>query len=272
MPNPDSLRRAIVRILTPLVRILLRNGISYGTFAQVAKEVFTHVAMNDFAIQGRKQTISRVSVITGLTRKAVKAVMDTRTEESQELSEAYNRAARVIAGWRRDAEFHTDQGQPADLPFGGVIASFSALVKKYSGDMPPRAVLDELSRVGAATALNDGRIRLLMRTYIASNDIQMQLHILGTDAGHLISTIEHNLADDSPQPYLQRKVAYNNLPGEALAPFRLIATERAQALLEQLDEHLSQHDRDCHPEVNGTGRYTAGVGIYYFEEPADHEK
>ena len=63
------LAAAIARILKPLIRILLRNGISYGTFADIAKRQFIDVARNEFSIEGRKQSVSRMSVITGLTRK-----------------------------------------------------------------------------------------------------------------------------------------------------------------------------------------------------------
>lgn len=271
MDSPSTLRKAVIRILTPLVRILLRNGVSYGTFSDIAKEVFTHVAMKDFDIQGRKQSISRVSVITGLTRKAVKTIMEKPQEDIEKTGESYNRAARVIAGWRRDTEFQNSQGLPEELPFSGPTGSFSALVKKYSGDMPARAVMDELVRIHAIHKLQDGRLQLLVRAYLPSNDGQMKLHILGTDVAHLIGTIGHNLESEAPDAHLQRKVAYDHLPKEALAPFRRMATSQAQALLEQLDIHLAQQDRDNNPQIKGTGRYSAGVGVYYFEEPIDDE-
>ena len=52
---------AIARILRPLIHILIRNGISYGTFADLAKWLFVDIANREFAIEGRKQTISRVT-------------------------------------------------------------------------------------------------------------------------------------------------------------------------------------------------------------------
>ncbi|MFZ1982933.1 MAG: DUF6502 family protein, partial [Desulfatitalea sp.] len=200
-----------------------------------------------------------------------KAVMARPAEESEPLGKTYNRAARVIAGWRRDSEFQTPDGRPATLSFQGPSASFSALVKRYSGDMPARAVLDELKRTLAIDQLEDGRVELLARAYLPANDAPMKMHILGTDVAHLITTIGHNLQSDSSESFLQRKVAYDNLPQEALAPFRQMATDQAQQLLEQLDQHLSRQDRDNHPEVGGTGRFKAGVGIYYFEEPVTDE-
>ena len=260
---------AIARILRPLIHILLRNGISYRTFADLAKWLFVDVATREFAIEGRKQTISRVSVITGLNRKEVKRVSELPVPNDQAASERYNRAARVIAGWRRDKAFLGKKGEPSDLPVSGTGATFQTLVKKYSGDMPFRAVLDELIRVGAAVRADDDHVHLLARAYLPAGDESMKIHILGTDVAHLIASIQHNLEPDERGPFYQRKVMYDNLPQNVLPKFRKLSAESAQKLLEQLDSWLSDRDRDTGSEVTGTGRNVAGFGIYYFEEPCD---
>jgi hypothetical protein len=266
------LHAAIARILRPLIHILLRNGISYGTFADLAKWLFVDIARRDFAIEGRKQTISRVSVITGLNRKEVKRVSELPVPDDQASSERYNRAARVIAGWRRDSAFRNSDGDPADLPVAGAGATFQALVKKYSGDMPFRAVLDELVRVGAVLRPEQGLVHLQARSYLPVGDETMKIHILGTDVAHLIASIQHNLEPDVRGPFYQRKVMYDNLPEDALPAFRKMSARSAQKLLEKLDNWLSEHDRDAGSGVTGTGRHIAGLGIYYFEEPYDEKK
>jgi hypothetical protein len=263
---------AIARILRPLIHILIRNGISYGTFADLAKWLFVDVAKREFAIEARKQTISRVSVITGLNRKEVKRVSELPVPDDQASSERYNRAARVIAGWRRDKMFRNDKGKPADLPVSGEGATFQALVKKYSGDMPFRAVLDELIRVGAAVQTNDGLVRLIARAYLPTGDESMKIHILGTDVAQLISSIRHNLEPDDRGLFYQRKVMYDNLPDEILPAFRKLSAESAQKLLEKLDGWLSDRDRDTGRNIQGSGRNVAGLGIYYFEEPYEENK
>lgn len=273
MDSRSVIVATIVKILTPLVRIILRNGISYGTFAELAKKTFVKVAVNDFTIEGRKQSISRVSVITGLNRKEVKRLFDSRPEnENAEQEERYNRAARVIAGWRREAAYRKGMGKPTELPIEGEGASFAAMVKRYSGDMPVRAVLDELERIGAVARSADGHVKLVTRSFLPQADENMKLTILGTDVAQLISTIGFNLEAESGQVRLQRKVYYDNLPKEALAPFNKLSKEEAQNLLEHLDAYLAQYDRDTNPDVKGTGRYTAGIGIYYFEESTDDEQ
>lgn len=265
-----ALSAAILRMLRPLVRLLLRHGISYGTFADLAKWVYVDVADKEFNVAGRKQTVSRVSVLTGLSRKEVSRIQAIKTPDDEAVVQQYNRAARVISGWLRDEQFTTADGEPAVLPLEG-NNSFAELVKAYSGDMPARSILDELVRVKAVT-LTDGSVQLLTHGYIPSDGEEAKLHILGTDVALLINTIDHNLEASQGQPRFQRKVAYDNLPEEVLPQLRQLSSEKAQALLEELDRHLVKHDRDSNPEIKGSGRKRAGLGIYYFEEDVSEEK
>jgi len=269
--NVQALSAVVLRILRPLVRILLRNGISYGTFADLAKGVYIDVARQDFSMRDRKQSTSRVSILTGLSRKEVTRVAKLQRPNDQRSAEQYNRAARVIAAWLREPEFIDGEGQPAILPMSGRGATFNELVRRFSGDIPARAIRDELMRVGALEQLEDGRIRLLARAYIPKTSEIDKIQILGTDVSHLISTIDHNLQPDTPEPFFQRKVAYDNLPQEVLPQFRKLTVRKAQALLENMDRWLARHDRDTNPAVAGTDRSRAGIGIYYFEEPFSEE-
>ncbi len=266
-----TLFASIMSLLQPLVRILLRNGVPYGTFADLAKQVYVRVAMEEFGLPNRKQTASRVSIITGLTRKEVSRVQGLSDTGNEETVERYNRAARVVTGWVRDSRFLDSHGNPAELVIEGSVASFSELVRNFSGDMPVRAVLDELDRVGVIDRLPDGRIRLLARAYIPVTSDVEKLGILGVDVRDLISTIDNNITNASGHRLLQRKVSYDNLPAEMLPELRQISAQKGQLLLEELDALLSQHDRDNNPSVSGTGRHRAGIGIYYFEEDAGEQ-
>ncbi len=215
---------------------------------------------------GRKPSISRASVITGLSRKEVLRVQRTPLQEDSDLAERYNRGARVVSGWLRDPDFLDGRRQPAALVVEGPFPSFSELVRRYSGDVPVRAILDELVRVGAVERMEDGHLRLLTRGYVPATGELEKIGILGTDVAALVSTIDHNLNSTRPDARFQRKVAYDNLSEEAVAEFRPLAAERAQELLELLDGWLSVHDRDANPQAGGSGRKWAGLGIYYFEE------
>jgi hypothetical protein len=214
-----------------------------------------------------------VAVITGLTRKDVRRVAGLNRSEERETAERYNRAARVVAGWRRDANFLDQKGKPMLLSVSGNSNSFQELVRRYSGDVPYRAVLDELEGDGSVERLDENRVKLTQRAYLPKADESMKLHILGVDTSLLIDTIDHNLKADHPFTRFQRKVLYDNLPDEALPEFRRLSAKASQKLLEKFDTWLSQHDRDTRPGTQGSGQNMSGIGIYYFEKPlSDREE
>src|SRR5512140_1048053 len=186
-----ALSAAVASLLRPLVRLLLRNGIPYRTFSDIAKRVYVDVAMEEFGIPGRKQSKSRVSILTGLSRKEVLRVRRLPSQDDLGAADMYNRAARVIGGWVRDPRFHPESGHPKDLPFDGDASCFRELVKRYSGDAPARAVLDELLRVGAVERTPEGKIRLVERSYIPKTGGIEKIGILGVDTSDLIATIDH---------------------------------------------------------------------------------
>ena len=271
--GPENVRPAlgdtVRRILRPLVRILLRNGIPYGVFADIARHVYVEVAEKDFALSGKPQTVSRISTITGLTRKEVTRLQASETPLSRLDSERHNRPARVIGGWVRQRAYHDKRGRPADLPMEGSKGSFAALVREFSGDIPPRAIADELARVGAIEMRSDGRIRLLTRAYIPRGDQAGKIAILGEDVADLIRSIDHNLTCPPGEAYFQRRVSYDNIPREAVPALTKTLARKAQACLESLDRTLAAADRDRSPSVKGSGRLRTGVGIYYFEEQTE---
>lgn len=258
---------AVLQTLRPLVRILLRNGLAYHAFAELAKRVYVEAAMQqDLTIPGRKPTVSRISVITGLTRKEIQRISSLPEPLDRGATERYNRAARVVSGWVRDPDFCDANGEPFALALDEGAGSFAELVRRYGADVPSRAVLDELLRVGTVERGADGRIRLFARSYVPRTSDTDKIAILGTDVCDLITTIDHNLQNGASDPRFQRKVMYDNVPAEAIDTFRKLSAEHAQALLEKMDAWLSKHDRDINPSVKGSARVRAGVGIYYFEE------
>jgi len=262
-----TLASAILKILRCLVRILLRNGVSFRSFVDLAKWAYVDVAMKEFGIEGRKQSVSRVSIITGLSRKEVSRLWQMETPLDTVALERYNRASRVISGWTNDSRFCDSNGHPMDLPLDEGGATFSDLVKVYSGDATPRAVLDELLRVGTTEIRDNGNIRLISGAYVPFNDAPGLISILGTDVAHLISTIDHNITGSGEKPFFQRKVSYDNLPAEALDGLRQTIREEGKRLLKKLNRQLYKEDRDLSPLRGGTNSFLAGAGIYYFEEP-----
>ncbi|HED52543.1 MAG TPA: hypothetical protein ENI83_03205, partial [Gammaproteobacteria bacterium] len=173
----QTLSRTILTLLRPLVRILIRNGIAYGSFAELAKKVYVDVAFEDFAPEGKKQTISRVSALTGLTRKETRRLHELDDADAGSSEQRYNRAVRVISGWVNDRRFQDDAGEAALLPIEGSENSFAALVKDYSGDMTTQSMLAVLTTAGSVVK-QDNQLRLVRKAYLPGNDPTEKLTIL----------------------------------------------------------------------------------------------
>lgn len=258
---------AIVKLLRPLIRLAMKRGISYGHFSSLVKWVFYDIAKNDLIIKGRKQTQSRISVLTGFSRKEVKHLSEIDPPSSQKEFDPSNRCARVISGWRRETDFVDKKGKPIIIPIYGKGTTFDTLVKKFSGDMPTRAIMDELLRVGAVQLESEQRLRLIADVFVPTFDEVSKFQILGTDVGLLISTIENNIEFGIKKPFFQRKVYYDNVPDEVITDIRRMSNKSAQILINDMDRYIAINDRDVNPKLEGSGRNIAGIGIYYFEKP-----
>jgi hypothetical protein len=262
--SQQVLANSILRLLRPLVRILLRNGIAFGTFSDLGKKVYTDVAFEEFTLQGKKQSVSRVSILTGLTRKEVKRLHDLPDHSSLTEEKRYNRATRVISGWLNDPLYCPDKKEPLPLPIDGGSPSFTQLVKSYSGDVPVQAILSELTSAKSVEQ-RDGRVYLVKHAYIPADDPVEKMHILGTDVEELISTINHNLTHNGDELRYQRKVSNDNLSSETCQAFKDLSAHEAQLLLERLDSWLTEHEQDPDSAQEQPSRRVR-MGIYYYEE------
>jgi len=258
---------SVMRLMAPLVRILLRNGIAYGTFSELLRKVYVDVAFADFAPEGRKQTVSRISALTGLTRKEVKRLLELDTPDDTASQKRFNRGIRVLSGWVNDQRFLDTGGKPAELPIDGKPYSFALLVKEYSGDIPTRAMLSMLEESGSVRVTGDS-VKLVRQAFVPGSDPVDKIQVLGTDVAELITTIDHNLTAKGDELQFQRKVAYDDIDPAALPKLKKMTFAKAQALLEQLDRQYASSELG---EDSGKGGKYISLGIYYYEQDSSGE-
>ncbi len=255
---PESLRQVIVQILTPLIRILLRNGIAYGTFSDIVRKIYVDVGFHEAERLGQKTTISNVSILTGINRKEVKRLKDNPDFDTDRTLKKANRIVRVLAGWQNDPDFLDKDGTPKDLDLEGDSALFTVLVRRYSGDMPVVAMLNALKDGGYATVLDDQSVRLIKRSFAPAIDPEQKLNFLGTDTAELIETIDHNLQVTNPADAWFQRTAFNiKINCDSVPELRESIGKKAESLLEDVDQELSRNEADD----NGN-RCQVSLGIY----------
>ena len=121
--HQEALVNALFRLMKPLVRILLRNGVPVDVFEDVARRAYVVVADEDFTLEGRKQSVSRIGVLTGLNRKEVARLRKLGDRGAIVDMQQHNRAERVLTAWLREPEFVDERGDPKVLPFDGEPAA-----------------------------------------------------------------------------------------------------------------------------------------------------
>lgn len=264
--SQQTLIEACFRLLRPLVRILLRQGMTTEAFEEIARRVYVDVAEREFALPGKKQTTSRIGVLTGLNRKEVARQLKLPVAKTEAAVSPHNRAERVLSAWVRDDDFHDEKGDPASLPFLGE-KSFSELVRRYSGDMPARAVADELIRIGVLREEDDRRLTLLSRAYVPGGASEEMLGYLGAHVEDLLNTFDHNMTHPRSEARFQRQVIYDDVPVRYVADFRSLSARWSQQTLEELDRWLAEK-KATRDEGEPTVRL--GLGIYEVETWSTH--
>ena len=153
--------------LKPLVHVLIRCGITWREFAEVAKTAYVEVATREFGKRGRPTNVSRTSVLTGLARREVR-IQRERLDSGPEAPTGYvTKASLILSAWHLEPEFLDSSGKPALLAVDGEGATFSALLRRCgASDVRPSTLLRELRSAGAIRVTDDGRLEPLQRMYV----------------------------------------------------------------------------------------------------------
>jgi len=253
-------------LLHPLVRILLRHGVSYGEFTDSVRGAYIDIARAELVPPGRPHTDSRLSILTGITKEEVHRIR--ALDEKDESEVGLNRIARVLQGWSQDPEYLGPYGLPLEIPLFGDGISFEQLVKSYADDVTPRALLEELVRVNAALETDDGYVRLLNRTYLPTPLDPVGLERLGNVVNYFIDTVDFNLQKKKQGEgrFERYAITMEGLSSSAFQAFDALIREKGQELLEILDDWLGQNETKGGHKLSPTESIRTGVGIFHFIE------
>ena len=258
---------AFLLMLRPVVRILLRYGIGYREFAEVTKTAFVDVASSDFGIRGRPTNISRVAVMTGLTRKEVRRLRDKTAQGDNSIKVKSTPLTDVLHQWFAQPEFTDSDGRPVPLPFSGSDKSFTDLVRKFGGDIPAGAMRTEMKRVGVVREEESGLLHVVRRSYKPDSDHEVLVTQLVHGAYALLSNIEHNTRADRTEDTWVSRVAYTqSLRKQDVRQLRRIAKDRVADFAETIDDILIAYESLQDEGDTDNAENVVAVGIYYFEE------
>ena len=251
-------------LLHPLVRILLRHGISYGEFSDSVRGAYLDIASADLMPPDRPQTDARLGILTGMSAQEVHRIRALDAQNDSEVG--INQIARVLQGWSQDPEYLGPYGLPLEVPFAGDRTSFEELAARYASGASVRALLDELVRVGAAVETDDGYVRLLNRTYVPSPLDPVGLERLGNVVNYFVDTVDFNLQKKKQGEgrFERYAITMEGIAPDSFAAFDHLVREKGQEFLEILDDWLGQYEIKGGHRLSTEESIRTGVGVFHF--------
>ena len=264
---------AFKRVLRPLVRVMLGRGLHYPVIAEMLKSLFVEIADKEFKLKKKRQTDSRVSLLTGVHRKDVKRLRHGPPEARTDVEPETSLTAQIIAAWNANPAYVDAEGTPLPLARfaqDGGDRSFEALVKSISTDIHPRAVLDEWLSRGIAEIDEQNRVLLRSEAFIPAEGDAEKVFYFAHDLHDHAAATAHNMLGGMP-PLLERCVHYDGLDAHTVAALRELSTRQGMRALRAVNNRAAQaltEARDAAPA--NPARITFGVYFYEEPQPADN--
>jgi len=270
----------VLHVLRPLVRLLMHHGITYPALAAALKRVFLEEARRELQRRGMPITDSALTLLSGVHRRDVRTL--TReprgavgsgdgTEAAP--SPAPSVASEVVGRWMHERRYLDRAGHPRVLPRGkaggGEPGTFDHLVEGVSRDVRPRAVLDELQRLGVAEETDDG-VRLLAEGFAPRRGFDEMASLFSANVHDHVAAAVANLRGEAN--FLEQAVFVDEIgepSAKQLAQASVAAWKVAMREVMAVAQQRFDADRALPP---GQRRQRARFGVYFYSEEAQDPK
>jgi len=232
-------------MLRPILTFCLRHSIGLPDVVECCKIVLVQLSEEQMRDGGTDVSISRLSVMSGVTRREVTRIY----REKQSKEEPLSLPTKIIGQWQHDSRFITLSGKPRVLSAEGRDSEFSQLVRSVSADLNPYTVLFELERIGAVQRTLNG-VKLAKPVYGPSGELKEGAKMIALDAGDLMAAIEENYARaEGETPNYHIVTEYDNITVEAIPELKRWVIEHGAKFHKKVRTHFSKFDKDLNPEL-----------------------
>jgi hypothetical protein len=265
---PRSLTAAVKRLLRPLVRLLMHYSVQYPALTHLLKHTYVEVA-TEMPVDGKIQTDSRISLLTGIHRLDVKRLRNEIVSGSEGPPISVSLGAQIVARWIAHPEYLDNKGRPLPLhrlASAGGLMSFESLVRSVSKDIRPRVVLDEWLRLGVAQVDNLDRVVLLTDAFVPSHGLDEKLFYLGKNVHDHLDACAHNLTKPDEPPLLERSVYYDRLSKDSTLILSAYARQLSSQVMQAFSQKAMELQERDHQDANARHRVTYGQYFYHVNE------
>jgi len=268
---PPAILQAVERALRPLVAVLLDQGVGLTALVEMLKGIYVQTAEASLAGDARGASDSRVSVMTGVHRKDVRRLRRSSQRPARAPASVL-RGAQIVAQWSARREFRDGRGRPARLArlrSDGGTRSFEALAQSVTRDVGPRALLDELLRLGIVRLDSRDRVCLNQGAFIPARGLEEKAYYFGKNLHDHAAVAARNLKGEG-EPLLERSVHYVALSERSAQALTRLARKAGMRALEQVNR--AAYERKQRDKRAGSDRHRVHFGVYFYTEPEKNRK
>lgn len=264
---------SIKKLLAGIVRLCLRNGVTYKELAALFKGLYVDIAAKEYGIQGRATNISRIALMTGLDRKEIRKILSELEDVEDATPMQPDRIAKILTAWHKDSHYLDVNQKPLAIPSEGKAPSFEHLAKTFGGDMPTVTILKELKRSQTIIENDEGLLEVkktyFVPNYLATTDEAPELvdpaaieHGSSMLVDH-INTIFHNLyrKDKSLRKRMELRATDTTIPKDKVPEFYKLVDEKAMKVLHEVNDWLEDNKSELETEE----KERLGLGVYFIQ-------
>jgi len=237
--------------------------VQYPALTHLLKQTYVEVA-TAMPVEGKPQTDSRVSLLTGIHRLDVKRLRNEIVSGNEGPPLSVSIGAQIVARWIAHTEYLDNKGRPLPLhrlASTGGLMSFESLVRSVSKDIRPRVVLDEWLRLGVAEIDNLDRVILVTDAFAPSHGLDEKLFYLGKNVQDHLDACTHNLTHPDAPPLLERSVYYDHLSKDSTLMLSAYARQLSSQVMQAFNQKAMElQERD---NLDANARYRVAYGQYF---------
>jgi Family of unknown function (DUF6502) len=266
--RPQLVLDSVLRMLKPLARVLLASGVTYPAFAAALKRVFLEAAQDELKSRDMPISDSALTLLSGVHRRDVRTLLRSppATAHASAKNErgALSLAAEVVARWRVDGRFASARGRTRTLGRGSDPESFDSLVASISSDVRPRAVLDELKRLGAARE-DDTGVTLVAGSFAPRQGFEEMSWLFADNLHDHLAAAAANLQGQGN--FLEQAVYVDEITQASAAQLQEAAVLAwKQAFKSVMAKAQTRFDADAKDAAPDQRNHRARFGVYFFSD------
>jgi len=271
LKTSSVLLSAVRRLCRPLVKLLIEKGITYPQLRDMFKELYVEVADQSEPIKGKKPSISRTFILTGVHRKDISRLRTEANSDEEPTSNNSSLGSELVARWLGSKEFQDNNGKPRPLTRAGSddLLGFDDLVISVSKDVRPRAILDEWIRLGIVNVDDAGSISLNQSAFVPQKGLEEKAFFLGRHVHDHLAACTHNILEEDRAPFMERSVFFSALTTESIEKLREVAQHQGMQLLQDLNQQAIELQKADTEKSNADQRMR--LGLYWFQEQQESD-